>query len=185
MKDKLKNPRFARATSVAVLILSLFLGTTVSINRQARRIEQMFYDGVPDSAQGYTRPSINSQLIVRADAALGLITAAADSGAESEISDLRAAREELLAAGSIAEKSAADARLSRAFTALLKRVESKGGARAAELARVYSEEFDGTLGVIISSGYNNEARVELIRAARSFPARIFAIDAFINYPDPF
>jgi hypothetical protein len=182
--EALKNPRFARAVATAVLILSLFLGTTVSLNRQSRRVEQMFYDGVPDSAQGYTRPSINSQLTVRADAALGLITAAADIGAKSEISDLRAAREELLAAESIAEKADANSRLTGAFIALRERVESEGSARAAELARVYSEEFDGALYVIAASEYH-KAAIDLIVTGTSFPARVFAINSLVKYPRPF
>jgi hypothetical protein len=181
----LKNPGFAHAVAVTVafaaLILSLFLGTTVSLNRQARRVEAMFYDGVPDTAQGYTRPSINSQLTVRADAALGLITAAADSGAESEISDLRAAREELLSATSIAVKADADAKLSSAFAALLERGESSDSIRTAELAHTYSEEFYGASGVIAASGYN-AAVSELTGAARSPLTRVFAIDSLIRYP---
>jgi hypothetical protein len=181
MTNALNNPRRARVVAAVVLIFSLSLGTTVSLNRQSRRVAQMFYDGVPDTAQGYTRPSVDSQLTVRADAALGLITAADGIGAESEISDLRAAREELLAADSIKEKADANARLSRAFTALLKRVYSADSARASELARTYSNEFDGAMYLIAASGFT-EAVLDFQSDAKSFPTRIFAINSLIKYP---
>jgi hypothetical protein len=186
-----KDARFARAAAAAVLVLSLFVGTSRSLGGLSRKAEAMFYSGVRDEAESYARPSANSQLVARADAALGLVAVAANYGAQPETDNLRRAREAVLAAGSIADKSAANGELGLRFGELCAKLAESGAdgpfslsERDAGLVSAYANDFDGAQRVIDSSGYNGEVG-KVLDAARQFPASLFAVRAFIDYPDAF
>jgi hypothetical protein len=179
-----KNPRFAAGAAAIVCAVSLFLGSTRSVGKLARDVRDMFYDGVPDTEQGYTRPSVDSQLQIRADAAGGLVTAAVKY---APVDELISARTALSSAGTIAEKSAANSELGKRFDELLDLLRNGGITiveRDAELIEAYAAEFRGSQGVIEASGYNDAAR-NFSRTAKSFPVSVFTIDAVIDCPAVF
>ena len=70
----LKNRKAAIAITVIVLVLATLFGVQKSLNALARDVESMFYDGVYIEADGYTQPSIQSQLDKCANQALDLAT---------------------------------------------------------------------------------------------------------------
>ncbi|MDR1060805.1 MAG: hypothetical protein LBL83_06265 [Clostridiales bacterium] len=187
----IRNARFMRVAAAAVLALSLFVGTTRSLGELSRKAEATFYSGVRDEAEGYARPSANSQLEARADAALGLVAVAANYGAQPETDNLRRAREAVLAADSIAGKGAANGELGLRFDELCAKLAESGAdgpfslsERDAGLVSAYANDFRGAQRVIDSSGYNDEAR-KVLDAASQFPASLFAVGAFVDYPDAF
>jgi hypothetical protein len=171
VKALLKNRKFAATVAVIVLYLSLVFGTTHSLNKQAQKVEALFFDGVPDTEQNYTRPSINSQLQVCADAANGLITVVED-GADKDA--LRAARNALLDAETVERKLEAYIKLTLAFMAVSP---SAHGAAAED----YVATFNGA-GVyirVLAADYNAEVSAYW-KTSHALPGLIFGL--FANQP---
>jgi hypothetical protein len=76
VRKLLKNRAFAILLSAVIIAVSLYGGINRSVTREINRVEALFYRGVPDTAQGYTKPSIESQINQYAGKALGLISVA-------------------------------------------------------------------------------------------------------------
>jgi len=70
----LKKRSFAAVILVVVVVLSLFLGTNVSISRNVKRLDNMFTNGMKSSDGSYTKPSILSQCDASMDYAMGFYT---------------------------------------------------------------------------------------------------------------
>ena len=149
----------AVATVIAVIcsLASLFGGVSMSLNRQCKKVENGFYDGVV--YDGYRHPSIADQLSDRCDASLGLISVLDDS----IDAELKAARDELMDAETISEKCTANDKLQKAY----EKVKPKIGDSKAEKA--YISTMDATQKLIEESGYNDSVCLYEKNVLNAFP----------------
>ncbi|MDR0445931.1 MAG: hypothetical protein LBH17_02695 [Oscillospiraceae bacterium] len=97
----IKKPPFAAVVAVIVCIASLFIGTSRSFTAEAKKIEDMFYSGIYNPDENYTAPSIDNQISICQDSALGLLTVSTNYTHKSEdvkmlSAELREARLESL-----------------------------------------------------------------------------------------
>ena len=116
----LKNRKIAVLISVVVIVLATLFGVNKSLACMSRDIEQMFYDGVYLKSEGYTQPSLDSQLEKISAAALNLATLLQDHPElTSAAEDVLWARRTLLDAESIRYKGRALLWMDGIFTTLV------------------------------------------------------------------
>ena len=190
----LKKQSTAIAITVIVAVLSSFLGCSLSLSRQAGKVENMFTDGVFLEEENYMQPSIQSQLDNSADAALGLITVCNHyPELQLDAKALAEARQDLLDAKRPDEKYIAYSHYYRTASDLSELLKEgtviTDGELIIELTEDDFEAFEsyastikGANGVIEKSEYNSKV-TEFVRTKRSFPANIFGI--FADEPDYF
>ncbi|MDR0863274.1 MAG: hypothetical protein LBN30_11010 [Oscillospiraceae bacterium] len=78
MTKLFKNRAFAAVISIVIIALALLFGVHRGVTREVAKLETMFYGGVPDTKQNYTKPSIAAQLEKCAEAARGIVSVAAN-----------------------------------------------------------------------------------------------------------
>jgi hypothetical protein len=181
-----KNTKFATALAAAVCILSMFIGTNKSLAGLAKRVEGQFYSGVVHGTDGYTQPSIDSQLQVSSDAALGLVTVAKNyHGLADRANDVASVRDMLIRSNRIDEKSDLNSALSPDVTLLYDAMADEAlSERDRGIADAYYKDFYSAQVFIgqLAEGYNAEV-ANYNKYANSFPTIVFRL--FVNSPDSF
>ncbi len=187
----LKKPAGAVLVSLAVIILSSFFAANRSLSVKVQEINDLFSDGVYDSNVGYKQKSIKSQLDVRADASMNLISVGANcSGAEAETDALRNARNVLvngLARSAGAEKLFdANADLQKAFDALYAKIESLPlTANNRTIAEESRNRMTNAASMIEKSGYNEAVREFNRKVLSAFPTNFIKSFALVKSPELF
>jgi hypothetical protein len=181
--DILKSKKTAAAVLCIVIIIFTPIGSKLSLQRAADKVEDMFYDGVYNSDEKYTAGAIDTYLQSRIQASLGLITVGANDASLSEETDaLRNARNALLDADSIEEKYQANVLLEEAWNTLYDAITAKGGDANAD---AYADTLSGAQGAIAHSGYN-EAVAEFTEGTmHRFPANLISKLLSVKAPQSF
>ena len=116
----LKDRKAAIVITIIIVVLATLAGVGRSLNRLARDIEAMFYDGVYLEDEGYTQPGINSHLENSANAALGLATIMSNYPELADKAEaLLSARRSLIDEASLKGKSSYNQDMGQAFADLL------------------------------------------------------------------
>ena len=190
----LKKQSTAIAITVIIAVLFSFIGCSLSLSRQAGKVEDMFTTGVYLDEESYVQPSIQSQLDKSAEAGLGLVTICNHYPELSlEAEAITEARRELLEAESYDEKYIAYTHYYKTVSSLIDLLKEGEVITDGELVvKLTDDDFEafesyagtvtGANGVIEKSEYNKKV-TEFIRTKKSFPASIFGI--FADEPDYF
>ncbi|MGI6029728.1 MAG: hypothetical protein ACOX81_10050 [Candidatus Heteroscillospira sp.] len=174
------------AIILAALIVagSTFTGAKVDIEKQSRQVEELFYTGV--DMEGYTHPSIYSQLQKRSEAANGLLSVGKSYELTSECEDLSQAREYMSYSGSVSGYYYNDCELENAFDVLKQELDKcELSERDAKAVETYVSTFKNAGGVIEQSGYNEAVRGFYRDVIYQFPAEWFYWNSDIDTPDYF
>jgi len=155
----LKNRKVAIVITVIFIVLATLFGVGRSLNRLARDVEVMFYEGVYMEDAGFVQPGINLHLENITQAALDCSSMFAGHAELADVSEvLMIARRGMLEAGSISEKHAAYEKINRAFTDFFSKAHTiELSERDADSIALYSSIFTGAVGAIQSSEYNVKA----------------------------
>lgn len=153
----LKNRKFAFPVCIVLMLAVLLIAVHVSGGRAAKKVETLFYEGT-NSAGSTNTVAIDDQLTVRADAATGLITVAANYPLLSDDAQaLREAKNALLDAKTIPEKYNANEALTAAAETLIAHAASAGlSDRDREGFDGYVQRLQGAQGVIDQNTYNEK-----------------------------
>lgn len=190
--------KFLKKRSVAVIITAIIIvlaalfGVHRSLGHDAGAVSDMFSLGVRDETQNYTRPSIRSQLEVRATTSLSLITVGNNYSEASDkantLTETRRYLANLLSDENSgpAELYTANAALQVAFDNLYKALES------CELTETHKSDmescltrFSGAATVIANSGYNEAVREFSNSTLGVFPTNLLWRMAFVEKPQLF
>jgi len=173
--------------AIAIIALSTFYGAHRSLGAACQEITDSFYSGVYDESWGTTRTSINSQLIKRQEAALGIISIASSfPELEDYVDNLRSSRENLITAKTVSDLHTANFTLEddyKKLTSALSDVELSVSQR--DNITAYSSTFKGAQNVIDSSGYNEAVRDFNRRVLNVFPTNLLRSITFVNEPELF
>jgi hypothetical protein len=161
-KGFFKVRRNAIIITVLIILLSTLFGVNRSLGERTMEVSDLFNEGVKSG--GYTLKSIRSQLIIRAETALDMITVATNyEEAGDQTTELRAARNNLM---DLLEKEAspsllcaADKELDSAFITLYQKL--SGLALTDSDAEIIDEDFarmKNAATVIEKSEYNSAVR---------------------------
>ena len=179
MIKALKNRSIAIAITIVVALLSTFLGVRGSLNHLTRDVEQTFYDGIYLESEGYTQPSIGSQIDKMSSSALSLATLLYSSGYESESEAVLEARRELYDTNNIRDIGNALADMEHAVSNLM---EAAGNAppdsREAQAMADHWKTFESAAALIDSTlapAYNS--KVDDFYGDLSFIASLFSRSA--------
>jgi hypothetical protein len=158
--ELLKNRKIAIVITVIVIILATLFGVNRSLNRLAKNVEAMFYDGIYLEDAGFTQPGISQHLSSIAQAALDITSAFTNHPELSAESDaLVLARRELMDASSIAEKYVAYQGIQRSSSELLRKAETVDlSDRDIDVLSQFQTIFSGATRAIQDSQYNINAR---------------------------
>lgn len=170
-----------------IIICSTLFGAHRSLEKVVRQTENNFYDGVYIDSGDYTSKSIYSQLEMMSDASLGLITTCNRPGLETEIQDMRVARETLLTAMNardISDMYSAFISLGESCSTLRSAISSSDLINDSTISE-YMSNFDGAQAVITASGYNAEVQKLKNGTLSAFPANIFRILVSVDPPETF
>jgi len=154
----LKNRKFAILLTVVVAVAATLLGVRATAGSKARSIEAMFYGGVYIESEKYTQPGIDSHLENCLGASLGAATILEKyTGLEEYAKTLIAARRELLNANSVKEKDMANELMRDSFINLMNKAKTvELTQRDSEAAAQYYRTYNGALGAIMNSRYNDK-----------------------------
>ena len=180
-----KKP-IALLLAVFLIAGSTFTGAKVAMERDSRKVEELFYSGV--ETDGYLHPSIYSQLQKRSEAANGLLSVGRSYELTAECEDLSQARERLSYSSSVSSYYYSDQELEKAFTALQGELEKCAlSERDAKAVDTYVSTFSNAGGVIANSGYNEAVRAFYRDVVYQFPAEWFYYNSpsYIDTPDYF
>lgn len=181
-----KRPGAYLVCAVVILCATLF-GARRSLEKVVMNTESAFFDGVYSESGSYSAPSIYSQLEMMSDSALGLITTCNRPGLESEIQDMRVARETLLTAMNardISDMYSAFESLNEAYDTLHSAI-SSSSLFDDDAVTEYMTNFSGAQAVITASGYNAEVQALNNGALSAFPANIFRVLVSVDSPELF
>jgi len=181
----LKNRKFAILITVLIVCTATLIGMGVSLDRSARAIEAMFFDGVYLDDEGFTQPGISSHLANRQSSALSFATIMEgypELAAETEA--LLVARRALIDASSFPEKHSANEAMQEAFTELVERARNLelAGRDRDDMER-FSMSFYGAQTAIDNSRYNQKAAAFMDNA--SFFAHFLRPVLFVTPPQTF
>ena len=184
---KLKNRKIAIIISVAVIIISVLIGVNKSVYAKIKELNDSFENGVYISSEDYTQPGIGRQLAQRADAALGLVTLAADfEDMSEEQSDLRSAREALMSAGTIREKFICNEALEEAYKHIVLAFSYETLDENQQKAYdSYTNTMDGAQALIASSSYNRTVGEFESEVLDAFPVNILHFEFITGAPEYF
>jgi len=181
----LKNRKIAILITVVLVVAASLFAVGRSLNRLAREVEAMFYDGVYLEDEGYTQPGIEAHLERRWNSSLGFaVLMEVFPEAENEARALLSARNTLLSAKGISDKFAANEAMQRAYaelSAVADRLELSEQDKA-DIAD-YSSSFYGAQTAILGSRYNHMA--EAFMKDASFFAHLLRPFAFVSPPQRF
>jgi len=179
------NRKIAIPITIIVIVLATLFGVGKSLNRLARNVEDMFYDGIYIDIDEYTQPGINSHLENITQAALdcsSVFASHTDLSKESE--ELMLARREMLEARSISEKYAAYVIITKAFSEFIYKTNTLELSNRDQLSVAqYAGTFTGAMGAIESSSYN--ARVKSYMNDASFIVFFLKPFVFVSPPQTF
>ena len=182
----LKSKPIAIIIAAVLVIGSTFLGAKISLEKEAREVMDLFYEGV--EYDGYVHPSIYSQLEKRADAANGLTSVARSYGLESDCDELTEARELLFYSSGANGYYHFDQELEKAFNVLKNELENiELSEREAQAVENYVSIFENAKHVIDNSGYNDAVREFYRDEVYQFPAEFFYYNSpfYIDTPSYF
>jgi len=181
----LKDRKIAILITVFVIVLATLFGVGRSLNRLARDVEAMFYDGIYLERDGFTQPGINSHLENITQAALDCSSMFANHAELSKESEgLMLARREMLEARSISEKYTAYVITQKAFSEFISKVNTVDlSDRDLVSVALYTDTFTGAMGAIESSSYNTRVRSYMDDA--SFITFFLKPFVFVNPPQAF
>jgi len=181
----LKNRKIAILITVFAIILTTLFGVGRSLNRLAKDVEDLFYDGIYLERDGFTQPGINSHLENITQAALDCSSVFANLAELSKESEgLILARRDMLEAGSISEKYSAYEIIKRAFSEFISKSDTlELSDRDLSSVALYAGTFTGAVGAIESSSYN--ARVKSYMDDASFIVFFIKPILFVNPPQAF
>ena len=181
----LKTRKFAILITFVVVIVATFLGVRGSLNRHARDIEAMFYNGVYLEEERYTQPGINSHLESSANAALGLATMLDYYPSLADKTEaLLSARRELLGAISIDSKIIPNNNMIHAFIELLQEARSIALTDwDAEVATQHWTTFVNAQECIVTSQYHD--KVASFRDESNFLADLICMLMPVRPPEAF
>lgn len=174
------------AILVAVLIIlgSTMTGARLSLEKESRQIEELFYSGV--DVDGYVHPSIYSQIQKRSEAANGLLSVGRSYELAAECEDLSQAREDLGYSGSVSGYYYNDTELEKAFDALKTELDKCSlSERDAKAVETYASTFKNAGNVIANSGYNEAVREFYRDVIYQFPAEWFYLNTNVDTPSYF
>ncbi len=187
----LKKPGGAILVALAVIILSSFFAANRSLNVKVQEVSDLFSDGVYDTNVGYKQKSIKSQLDIRKDASMNLISVGANcSGAEAETDELRNARNILvngLSRSAGAEKLYdANVDLQKTYDALYTKIATLPlDSSNRTIAEDSKSRMTGAASVIEKSGYNESVREFNRKVLSAFPTNYIKSIALVNPPELF
>lgn len=183
----LKNEKYARLITIAVVILATIFGVHKSVNREARKIEDQFYSGVYVEDENYTQPSIAAQLERRTNTALGIVTVSEKyDEAASAAKELDTKRQQLMEAESITDKYLANTELQSAYEQLREVLEGCSlSQRDKDGLDKYYSTMDGAQGIVSSSYYNMSVSRFINGTLGAFPVNILKYVSFVHYPEYF
>jgi len=181
----LKDRKIAILITIFVIILATLFGVGRSLNRLARDVEKLFYDGIYLERDGFTQPGINSHLENIKQAALDCSSLFANhTELSKEAEGLILARREMLEAGSISEKHAAYVITQKAFSEFISKASTvELSERDQASVALYTGTFTGAMGAIESSSYNTRVRNYMDDA--SFIAFFLRPFVFVKPPQAF
>jgi len=179
------NRKFAILFTVIVVILATLIGVRQNLNRLARNVEKMFYEGVYIEDARYTQPGIDTQLKNVAQASLDCATALeGHPGLAKECVALLSARDGYMSANTIADKYSANEKMKMAFDALAQAADGLVlSARETEIFERHSLIFRGAQRLILSNLYNEKAKAFMDDV--SFPANFLMPFLFVAPPQLF
>ena len=162
-----KNRKFAILIAAVAIVFATLLGVRGSLNRLARNVEVMFYEGVYLKEDGYTQPGIDSQLLNCAQAALDCAKVLEKQPElTGETGALLSARREFMDAKSIREKHKAYISMQHAFAALTEKAGKVGlTQQETEKMTVHMSTFHGAQTAIQNSAYNHKAQTFIDEAS--------------------
>ena len=179
------NRKVAILITIFIIILATLFGVGKSLNRLARDVEDMFYNGIYLERDGFTQPGINSHLENITQAALDCSSVFASHAELSKESEgLMLARRDMLEAESISEKYAAYEVIAKAFSEFISKSDAvELSERDLSSVALYAGTFTGAMGAIESSSYN--ARVRSYMDDASFIVFFLKPFLFVNPPQAF
>ncbi|MGE4353053.1 MAG: hypothetical protein AB7D36_03080 [Oscillospiraceae bacterium] len=168
--------------ALAVVVTSTAAGAKLSMEKDSRDIEEMFYSGV--EYDGYVHKSIYSQITQRSDAANGLLSIAKNYGLDTEYTALKTARDNLDYTSGITFYYYSDQELATAFDNLREALSNCDlSERDAEAVENYASIFSNAGNVIDNAGYNEAVREFYRDDVYTFPAEFFYDNLSIDTPD--
>jgi hypothetical protein len=182
--EKLMKRSAAAAVAAAAIVLSTLLGVRLSVGRETKKVERMFFTGV--AVGTYIEPGIATHLQVRDNASNGLVSMAGSREELTAASDsLRAARRELADAQTIPQKAKANRNLESAYRKFVSLVKTlRLDEREQEMLEKYSSQMDNAQHKIDTSFYN--IKVDELREELSwFPFNFLSRLVFAPYPQYF
>ena len=181
----LTNRKIAILITVILSVAATIFGLGRSLNRLARDVEVMFFDGVCLEDEGYTQPGIEAHLNSRLSSALALAVIMEDyPEAARETNELFSARNALKSAKSIGDKYTANEALQQAYLALQAKAESlELSLRDTDDIMRFSSDFSSAQTAIQDNRYNQKA--ESFMDDASFFARLLKPFAFVTPPQVF
>lgn len=187
----LKKRSGAVLAALVIIVLSSFFAANRSLNEKVREVNDLFLNGVYDTNVGYKQKSIKSQLDVRKDASMNLISVGANyKEAEKETERLRDTRNQLengLSRTVGAEKLYDyNKNLQTAFDALYVKLSTITLAQdKKDLAEESKKRMEGSARVIEISGYNEAVREFDRKVLSAFPTNYIKQLAMVKGPELF
>ena len=184
----LKNRKFAVLIVATVIVLSTLFGVHKSLSKEVRRVEAMFYEGVPQKGpSGGIEPKTGAQLEAVQEAILGIWTISGNyPELDAETKQLQSSRNEYMDARSISEKSGAYDKMISAYAAFGKRANM---VNISETDKANIEKCDSKIEIaqsLIGKGrYNEEVLRYIDEVASAFPVGILKRLAFVRDPQLF
>ena len=181
-----KNPVFAVALAVVVVIASTLINTNIKFGRKCSAVSDLFYEGV--STKGYTQTPIAAHLENIIGYADGLCTIARNysidtAETESASEYLRWSLQESYHDSGYVYSNYTD--LNAALSSLIDSLERADlNERDASGVAQYKSSIQGAQSAIGESGYNEAVR-DFLRRHRHFPTELLADLAGVEYPELF
>jgi len=181
----LKKRKISIIIAAIVIVFATLLGVNISLNRLARNVEAMFYDGVFLEDAGFRQTSINQHLDNLAQAALDISSVFRNHDElSSRAEELILVRRDLLDARSIRDKYIAYQGIQSAGTALINEAQSvELNRRDMDSLAQFQMVFHGATGAIQNSDYNIRARDFMDES--SFIAQFLRPFVFVTPPQTF
>ncbi len=189
MRALLRSRKVGAAVLAAVVLLATPFGMKSSLQRACDKISDGFTSGVYLEDEDYTATGAATYVEEVAKSALGLISVGAGYDSVKGATDnLRAAREELIAATGAGDAGDANAKLlsaSRELISALENVELSD--KDAENLAAYSDDLSDWEGALTAAARYYDQSVETFRGdvAGRFPAKLIAALLNVEMPEYF
>lgn len=177
----------ALVIAIAAALLATVFGAHRSLSSECQKITDSFYEGVYDKDWDATRPSIDSQLNQRHNAANGLVSILNGyDQLETEAESLRSARIRLADAEGVQACYQANQELETAFDSAMSALEGLGASgEDLEFASEYENTFNNAQNVIDDAGYNEAVRAFRRNVLGIFPTNLLKTILGVDAPELF